>query len=308
MNPKSLLLIGGGALLLAAFMLPGQDGRQEWTLSRHDDASVRFSIDRWKPGSHSRTSTDVPLDRFRGLSRESFDHSGPVKFEYVQDAGRLICEGRFSFGRGSGKFTFAPHADFIASLTKLGYKAPNDDQLFQMLLMGVGLQDAQAVRDAGIDASTEQLIEMRIHGVDARYIKAVADAGFHASGARDLIDMKIHGVEPKFLRDLTGAGYDIPVQQVVELRIHGVDSQYLRDLADFNLRPAARDLVQFKIHGVDPGFLRDAKSLGYSFTPQEIVNLKIHGVDGPYLRRLRDSGMKNLNAEQIQKLKIHGID
>jgi hypothetical protein len=36
--------------------------------------------------------------------------------------------------------------------------------------------------------------------------------------------------------------------------------------------------------------------------------LRIHGVDGSYLKRLRDAGMRNLNAEQIAKLRIHGVD
>ena len=130
---------------------------------------------------------------------------------------------------------------------------------------------------------------------------SVSDAGFQVGGARDLIDMKIHGVEPKFLEDLTAAGYDIPAKEVIDLRIHGVSSEYIRDLKDYGLRPAARDLVQFKIHGVGADFLRDTKALGYDFTPQEIVNLKIHGVDGRYLRRLRDSGMRNLTAEQIHQ-------
>jgi hypothetical protein len=31
-------------------------------------------------------------------------------------------------------------------------------------------------------------------------------------------------------------------------------------------------------------------------------------VDAAYLKRLRDSGMRDLSAEQIAKLKIHGVD
>jgi hypothetical protein len=67
-------------------------------------------------------------------------------------------------------------------------------------------------------------------------------------------------------------------------------------------------MVQLKIHGVGADFMRDSKALGYNFTAQELVNLRLHGVDGRYLRRLHDSGMKNLTADKIQKLKIHGID
>jgi len=36
--------------------------------------------------------------------------------------------------------------------------------------------------------------------------------------------------------------------------------------------------------------------------------LQMHGVDGAYLRRLQDAGMRNLNAEQIAKLRMHGVD
>ena len=36
--------------------------------------------------------------------------------------------------------------------------------------------------------------------------------------------------------------------------------------------------------------------------------IQFYGVDGRYLRRLRDSGLKNLTAAQIEKLRIHGVD
>jgi hypothetical protein len=38
------------------------------------------------------------------------------------------------------------------------------------------------------------------------------------------------------------------------------------------------------------------------------VELRIHGVNGDYLRKLQQNGMKNLSAEQIAKLRIHGVD
>ena len=333
----SILMIGGGAILLAALIAHGQDGRREWQISRERGDQVRLIIERWKPGSHWSTSTDVPRNRFRGLAPALFERGGPARFEYVQDAGRLLCEGSFAFGRGSGTFTFVPEPDFTAELKKLGYDAPTDEQLFSMLLMGVGIDFARAVRDAGLHAGTNQLIDMRIHGLTADYIHETQRAGYTSLTPQDYIDMRIHGVQPAFLRDLKDAGYSLSAQQVIELRIHGVSSDFLRDLKDYGLQPKASDMVQLRIHGVnaeylkglkDAGFgdlgvdritelrihgvstefIRDSRDLGYRFTPQEIVNLRIHGVDGNYLRRLRDSGMRNLSAAQIEKLKIHGVD
>jgi hypothetical protein len=334
---SSIVMIACGTVLLAALLAPGQDGRQEWKLSRDSGDKVRLTIERWKPGNHWSTTTDVALDRFRGLSPALFERGGAARFEYVQDAGRLICEGNFSWGRGSGTFTFVPEPAFVADLKKLGYDAPTDEQLLSMVLMDVGIDFARSVRDAGLHASTGQLVEMRIHGLTADYIRETQRAGYRNFGAQDYIEMKIHGVQPPFLRDLKDTGYDLSAKQVIELRIHGVSSEFLRDLKDYGLQPKASDIVELRIHGVsaeylkglkDAGFgdlgveritelrihgvptefIRDAKALGYNFSPQEIVSLRIHGVDGNYLRRLRDSGMRNLNAAQIEKLKIHGVD
>jgi hypothetical protein len=66
-------------------------------------------------------------------------------------------------------------------------------------------------------------------------------------------------------------------------------------------------VVQLKIHGVPIEFMDTASDLGYQFTLRELIDLRNHGVDGSYLRKLREAGMKNLTASQIQRLKIHGV-
>lgn len=337
MKSNTLLLIAGCVGLAGCAVLPGQDGRQEWSLSRYNGNTVRLSIDRWKPGSRTQFSTDVPVTRFRGLSASLFDRGGDAKFDYVQDVGRIVCEGRFSFGRGSGSFTVIPDPNFVTELRKLGYEAPDENQLFSMLMMGVGLDDARAAQETGLNASLQQLIDMRAHGVNAEYIRETRRAGYRDLHAGDLIEMKNHGVTPEFLRDLKTAGYLIPTREVVELRNHGVSSDYLRDLKDYGLHPDTRAMVEMKNHGVTPEYLkglkdagygnlaageitnlrnhgvdvefvREARELGYDFTSRELVELRNHGVDGRYLRRLTNSGLKNLDAEKIKKLKTHGID
>jgi hypothetical protein len=330
-------LIVVGAVLLAA-LLAGQESGTAWKLSRGSSADmVHFTIERWSRGSHSSTGNDVPLSRFRGFSTSVFDIGGKTRFEYVQDAGRLVCEGSFTFGRGSGTFTFVPDPNYSAELRRLGYMEPDSDQLFTMMMVGVDLDFARAVRNSGLNASTNQLIELRIHGVTVDYIRDMEAAGYRGLSVQNYVDLRIHGVTPEFVRDLKAAGYDLAAQQVIELRIHGVDTGFLRSLKTYGLQPRASELVELRIHGVTPEYLKglkdagygdlsadkitqlrihgvstdfihDTKDLGYSFTAQELVDLRIHGVDGAYLRRLRDSGLKNLNADQIQRLRIHGVD
>jgi hypothetical protein len=323
-----------GAVLLAA-LLAGQEVRNEWTLTRGDSPdTVHFRVEHVSRNSKWSHSSDVPVANFRGLNASQ---SGPAKFEYVDDAGTLACQGRFSFGAGSGTYKFQANPKFAGSLTELGYDAPTDDQALSMLLMHVTLDFARGIRDAGVNASTRQLIELRTHGVTLPYIRETQNAGYTNYRAADFIEMKIHGVSTDFLRALKHAGYDLPARQVNELKIHGVSEDYMRDLDIYGLRPRPDDLVQMKIHGVtpeflkslkdagygnlsssqinelkihglDPKFILEAKDLGYDFTSRELVDLKIHGVGAEYLRHLRESGMRNLSAQQITKLKIHGVE
>jgi hypothetical protein len=303
--PTETTIVLGGVLL--AVLLAGQERRNEWNVGYSSTPGmVHFGIEWSKPGSHSTHSGDVPLAAFRGLNP---GQSGPAKFEYVADAGTFVCQGRFSFGAGSGTYTFQPNPRFAGELQQLGYDAPRDnDQLFNMALSQVTLDFARAIRDAGLRASTDQLLELRIHGISLPYIRETQLAGYRNLTPKDYVDMKIHGVSTEFLRALKHAGYDIESRQIVELNIHGISPEYIRDLDVYGLKPQPGDLVQMKIHGIDPEFIREARDLGYRFTAADLIDLKIHGVNEAYLRNLKASGMRNLSAQQITQLKIHGVE
>jgi hypothetical protein len=332
LSSESWIVIG--AVVLAA-LLAAQEARNDWKITRAESPDmVHFRIDHSSKGNQWSQSNDLPLANFRGLNP---GQSGPVKFEYAEDAGTLLCQGRFSFGVGSGTYTFQPNRAFTDGLIKLGYEAPNEAQSFSMLLMHLTLDFARGVRDAGVTASTAQLIELRIHGITLPYIRETQNAGYTSFTARDFIDMKIHGVDTDFLRALKRAGYELPSRQITELKIHGVSSEYIRDLDIYGLKPQPADLVQMKIHGVspeflkalkdagygdlscsqitdlkihglDPKFIQEAVDLGYRFNSRELIDLKIHGVSPQYLLHLREAGMRNLSAEQITRLKIHGVE
>ena len=305
MSGKWLLLIGGGVVLVAALMLPGQTGDRQWRMWPRLGGDVQFTLEQWRPRGHMVMSSDFPRSLFRGLPD---DPSGPVRFEYVREAGRVICEGRFTFGRGSGTFTVAPNPEFLAGLQRLGYETPREDQLFDMVLSGLTLDFAQVAKDAGLEASTSQLMDMRNHGIDPAYIRKIRASGYRKFTVSDYIELKNHGVDPGLLSDLKYAGYDVSARQACDLRNHGVGSDFLRDLKHFGLQPSAEEIVQLRDNGVPPEFLRDAKALGYEFTTRELIDLRNNGVDGGYLRRIHDSGMRNLTAAQIRKLKNNGID
>src|SRR6185369_9324009 len=98
-----LIALFGTAVIAAALIVPAghtpqqDDWQQTWKLYRSMEAgSVHFGIERVRPNHHNSSSHDVPLSRFQGLTAESLARGGNAHFEYVHDAGKLVCEGHTS--------------------------------------------------------------------------------------------------------------------------------------------------------------------------------------------------------------------
>ncbi len=328
-----------GAVMLEVLTAPGTPlSGQGWKLSRSGaPGKVHFTMERRRPGNREINSSDVPLANFRGFSLDMLDHSGPAKFEYVHDAGSLLCEGRIAWGRGSGSFTLKPNPAFVSELNGLGFATPREDELFMLMMANINLEFVREVHSAGIGSTLRDLIDLGTHGVTLDYIQGVNHAGYRNLRAQDYIDLRDHGVKPRFIEDLELAGYEIPARQVIDLRDHGVDSNFVRDLQVYGLRPPAPELVAMHDHGVTPGYLHglrdagfgalsadeiiglrdhgvpadfavEARSLGFHFTPRELIDLRDHGVDAKYLRTVRDSGMQNLTGPQITQLRDQGVN
>ena len=327
-----------GVMAAATLLAFAEDRSAGWEIRPSLSLNQAHFVIRHSNGfDNSVRGRDVPLDRFRGFSLSMLASPGPAKFEYVADAGRLICEGRFLMGVGSGSYTFAPDPAFLSALQEMGYDTPDDEQLLSMLMMDINREFAREIRDSGLRASSQDLIQLKVHGVTLDYIRDARRQGYQDFLAEDYVQLRIHGVDTNFLRDLKEAGYNLRAGDIAQLRIHGVDSRYMRDLKTYGLKPEASDLTQMRIHGVTPeylkglkdagyenlraeevdqlrmhgvetSFVQEAQRSGYNFTPQELAQLRMHGVDGAYLKRLQDSGMRNLNAEQIAKLRMHGVD
>jgi hypothetical protein len=301
-------LIVVSAALLGAVALIGQEPGQSWRLKKSDSSDmVRFTVERREANNRWSNSTDVPLTRFRGFSTGLFENGGPARFEYVQDAGKLVCEGSFSMGSGSGKFTFVADAGFRAELNKLGYQTPDDDQIFTMMMTNVSLQFAKEVKEAGLGATTKQLVELRIHGVDSNYIRETREAGYKDFIAKDYTEMRIHGVSTAFLKDLKKSGYNLNAHEIAELRIHGVSSEFIAELKNAGYDLPARQIAELRIHGVSPDYIRSLKTYGLKPSASDLTQLRIHGVSTEFLKDLKDAGYGTMSVEDVTRLRIHGV-
>lgn len=335
---QAILVLAGTALFFITQAHNGPD-RREWTMRPADDsATVQFGME--YRSNYSRWSHNSPVawSQFKGITRDDVSKlSTPAKFEVRRDAGRLICEGNFHLGRGSGSYNFEIDPKYKEELAKLGFQIAGNKQEIEYFMADLTLDFARAVKEADVRASSEDLFDMRIHGLSKAYLVDMRAAGYDNLAARDYIELKIHGVDAQFLADLKRTGYNLDADRIIELKNHGVNRSYIQQLASYGLRPDAGDLIQLKSHGVEPeylralkeagyanldadqitqlkahgvpaGFIREARELGYNFTAQELTEMRNHGVEASYLRRLKNSGFQGLTADKITQLKIHGVD
>ena len=159
-------------------------------------------------GSHSNSFQIAP-DQLIGLTREQAMSSGAhVQFQLKRDAGTFNCEGWFKDGNGSGHFTLAPNAAFVAELMKQGYGEPTYEQQFSMAMSDTSLAFIKELRDQGYEQPTlEELVQLGNHGVRLEYIQGLKSLGYMVKSTDLLRRMRDHGVSVNYIRELQASGY-----------------------------------------------------------------------------------------------------
>ena len=305
---QALAVLAGTALFFVTQAKSGPDYR-EWSIKPGDtadraqlDLDLRHGNQRWVTG------WPEPWSSFHGLTRDqAATLTAPVKFEYVRDAGKLLCEGTFHLGRGLGTFTFQADPNYRRELEKVGFHLTGGKQELEYFMADVSLDFARAVKAADLRASNEELVEMRTHGLTREYISEIPASGYDDLHARDYIEMKIHGVSPQFVRELKVAGYNLSTQKIIELRIHGVDTAFMADLKQAGYDIPMDRIMEMKMHGVSREYIQALKSYGLKPRAEDVVQMRIHGVSAEYLKGLRDAGFTDLDPERVVQLKIHGV-
>jgi hypothetical protein len=284
--------------------------RHEWKLSRHDSSSSKVQLSlivRDDDGNDRMNTQDVPLSSLAGFSLSMLDHDGPVKFEYVRDSGRVLCEGRVTGGRASGPFTVVLNPSFVSALQKMGYAAPHDDEAFSLVTSDVTLAYARAVRDSGLTSSVSDLIELQDHGVGSDYVRAVRQGGFTNLTASDISKLRDHGVEPNYLRAIKAAGPNLSIDEIDSLYDHGVKPDYYKSMKATVPQLSIEQIDSLFDHGVEPDSYKGFASVDPKLSVEEIDSLRDHGVKPEYYRSMK-SVDPNLSIDEIDSLFDHGVE
>jgi hypothetical protein len=283
--------------------------RHEWRLTRDSSSSkVQFSlISRDDFGNDRMNTESVPLSSLSGFSLSQLDHDGPIKFEYVRDSGRIVCEGSVAGGRASGPFTAVLDPSFVSALEKMGYSSPHDDEAFPLVTSDVTLTYARAVRDTGLTSSIADLVELRDHGVSSDYVRAVRQEGFTDLSASSISELRDHGVEPKYLKAIKADNPDLSIEAIDSLYDHGVKPDYYKSMKAAAPQLSIEQIDSLFDHGVEPDSYRGFASADPKLSIEEINSLRDHGVKPEYYRSMR-SVDPHLSIEQIDGLFDHGVE
>jgi hypothetical protein len=284
--------------------------RHAWKLTRHDSSSNKvrlYLISRDDDGNDRMNSQDVPLSSLSGFSLSMLDHDGPVKFEYVRDSGRILCEGQVTGGRASGPFTVVLNPSFVSALQKMGYAAPHDDEAFSLVTSDVTLDYARAIRETGLTSSVSDLIDLRDHGVSSDYVRAVRQEGFTNLTASDISNLRDHGVEPNYLKAIKAANPNLSLDEIDSLYDHGVKPDYYKSMKATAAQLSIEQIDSLFDHGVEPGSYKGFASADPKLSIEEINSLRDHGVKPLYYQTMK-SVDPNLSIERIDSLHDHGVE
>jgi beta-lactamase regulating signal transducer with metallopeptidase domain len=282
----------------------------QWTLERGRQTSsgqVRFSFGYHRNGSTWQEESDVPLSSLHGFSLSMLDHDGPVKFEYVRDAGELVCEGEARGGRASGAFTVNPNAQFVSALEKMGYPTPDEEAVLSLMMSDVTLDFARDVKSTGLELRAGELASLRSHGVTAAYIREARQAGLTQLTADDFCELRTHGVEPQYMQRILAVDSNLTVDDVCELRTHGVEPEYLKGIKASGVAISIEDICSVRTHGVEPEYLKSIREVSSDISIDDIDGYRTHGVEPEYLKGMLGVD-SHLAVEDICQFRTHGVE
>lgn len=232
-----------------------------------------------------------------------------ITFRLQRAPGIFSFEGRGSMQRASGWFVFAPNADFVREMERIGFRDVDERALFVFALDDLTIQKVKQLQGlVSNQLDTPELIRLINHGAGLAHIQALSDQGFRKLTSDEYRRARDHGVSVAFVREMADLGVKIPLEGLIRMRDHGVTPEYVRSMRAAGHDVSHEELVRARDHGVNPDFVRRMSDLGYKGLPLgEYVRFRDHGVTPDYVEALRDAGLTKVSAGDLVRLRDHGV-
>lgn len=131
-------------------------------------------------------------------------------------------------------------------------------------------------------------------GEASGFLGELTATGYPKLSVDEIISLKDHGVEPSYVKNMLGAGLGVPsVPQLIQLRDHGVQPEFVTAMvasglvSNLDFKTVIR-LRENDARGDDMGRIR---ALGFGlFTADEVIKLRQHGVEAATFEALKEAG------------------
>lgn len=272
--------------------------------------------------TYARTSnmgTNYDLRALTGLDTGAINatSSTPVTFSLQREAGRVVFEGSFREGKGSGVFTFEPDRGYFDRIRALGVDTSRrkysggprstDEDLLFLALNDVSTDYIRGMIAEGYELTLGEYQNMRIFAVTPDYIREMRSI-FGTLSSEELVNTRIHGVTPDYVREMRAAGWDLSLREYQNARIFDVTPEFREEMSRLGYRLSLRKLTDFRIHGVTPEWIAELKSLGYDrLSAEDLVSTRIFQVTPEFIKSVEDAGYRNLPMRELISMRVHGV-
>jgi len=286
-----------------AFTLQAYPGRSD----------VRFSLRRGDTPNHGVMSSSFAPNDLSGLDIAALRQPGqhPLRFAYVQDAGRIDCTGSGGNSVASGQCMFMQSPAFADYLAGQGIGRPSFEQAYDLTITGATRDLVEALTQYRYPKpNIEKLTELAAVGVKGSYIAGLASRGFMPRTLDELTQFAALDVTPEYIDALARAGYrGLSGEEITELKAVGADPAFIASLANAGYRNLSVDqLEQMAALEISPSFISSFARIGYANLPVDtLVELKALDITPEYVRSLQSHGLRPGSAAELVKFKAAGL-
>lgn len=306
----AVCLVAGAVSAAAAAEVRGA-----WTASlENGKLEMKMSQRRGWMNGHTFTVAELP-----GLTASQISSAAqtPVQFQLRREAGVITFDGIFKNGDGAGQFTFAPDANYAASLRRLGLdldnldrhgKRSDQDELFTLAVIDVSTAYINAMRAEGFNVSLDDYTGMRAVGVTTAYVRDLEAMGLKNLDADDVTGLRAVGVTREYVQSMRDIFPNTPIDDLTGMKAVGVTPAWIQSMRSAGVTiDSAETATGLKAVGVTPEYIREMRAIFPQLDGEEVQGMKAVGVTPAYVREMRDAGVRIGDSDDVTSMKAVGV-
>ncbi len=294
---------------------PNAEPVGEWAAELRDDDRVTLRLNEPNDGIGYHIYSRYSLDKFRGLSAQSFAKEGEISCTLPFELGTLSMKGTVNArGKAKGTYRFTADTKAIAELKAMGYSPVTDMLLYDVALAGTKLSKFEAFK--GMNLSLNHVVGFVLTGVKPSYVKdalaqgmkvddiqsfgvvgvspAVASSFMSQGFTRnEAVEFGVRGLRPATVKEYKDAGFS--TDEAKELGVRGIKPTTAKELKAAGFK--GHEVYELGVRGITPKTAQAYKELG--FATDDAMEYAVRGIKPETAKKLRDAGVPDDEAMEI---------